>query len=228
MARYQNLLFDLDDTLLDYGAAEDHSLRTLFEEYDLQLTPEVKRTFQDYNVKMWQRYERGELDWQAMQVHLFGDYFKVYHQLKVDGRQVIEHYLDLLAGNHQLVPGTRTIMPYLKKQGYSIYAVTNGQARVQRARMKDAHLRQYFDGVFISEIVGAQKPSKEMFDIVLDEIGGSPANTVMIGDSLSSDIQGGVNAHLDTGWYNPYGKRNTTRLKPTFEFHALRELQSIL
>ena len=108
MKRYQNLLFDLDDTLLDYGAAEDHSLQTLFAEYDLQLTPEVKRTFQDYNVKMWQRYERGELDWDAMQVHLFGDYFKVYHQLKVDGRQVIEHYLDLLAGNHQLVPGTRT------------------------------------------------------------------------------------------------------------------------
>lgn len=228
MRHYRNLLFDLDDTLLDYGAAEDHALQDLFAAYHLTLTPAVKRTFQDYNVKMWQRYERGELDWAAMQTHLFGDYFQVYHHLKVDGHQTIEQYLDLLADNHQLIPGTRTIMPYLKQQGYRVYAVTNGQARVQERRMKDAHLLQYFDGLFISEIVGAQKPSKEMFDIVLDKIKGSPADTLMIGDSLTSDIQGGVNAHLDTGWFNPSSKHNTTRLKPTFEFHALRELKQLL
>lgn len=228
MRHYQNLLFDLDDTLLDYGAAEEHSLQTLFDEYQLSLTPEVKRTFQDYNVKMWQRYERGELNWNAMQTHLFGDYFQVYHHLKVDGQRVIEHYLDLLGANHQLIPGTRTILPYLKERGYHIYAVTNGQARVQDQRMKDAHLLQYFDGIYISEILGAQKPSKQMFDLVLDDIDGHPSNCLMIGDSLTSDIQGGVNAHLDTAWFNPHGLHNPTKLKPTYEFHALRELKQML
>lgn len=228
MAHYQNLLFDLDDTLLDYGAAETHALEHLFNDFELKLTPRVKQVFQQYNVGMWQRYERGELSWDQLMDHFFADYFKVYHKLNVPGRKTIHTYLTYLSDNHQLIPGTRTVMDYLRRQGYRIFAVTNGQKIVQDKRLKDAHLLQYFDDIFISQVIGAQKPSKEMFDYVLTAIDGKPNNTIMIGDSLSSDIQGGVNAHLDTLWYNPQSIHNTTRLHPTFEVHRLTELKDIL
>ena len=85
-----------------------------------------------------------------------------------------------------------------------------------------------FDDIFISQVIGLQKPNKEMFDFVLQHINGHRNNTLMIGDSLSSDIQGGINAHLDTVWFNPHSLHNSTRLKPTFEIHHLTELKAIL
>ncbi|MFC2672685.1 HAD-IA family hydrolase, partial [Limosilactobacillus vaginalis] len=99
---------------------------------------------------------------------------------------------------------------------------------VQDQRLKDAKLLQYFDDIFISQVIGLQKPNKEMFDFVLQHINGHRNNTLMIGDSLSSDIQGGINAHLDTVWFNPHSLHNSTRLKPTFEIHRLTELKAIL
>ena len=228
MVHYQNLLFDLDDTLLDYGIAEDHSLKQLFTDFNLKLTPNVKRTFQEYNVGMWQRYERNELTWDQLMDHLFADYFKVYHKLNVPGGKTIKTYLTYLSNNHQLIPGTRTLLEYLKNKNYRIFAVTNGQKIVQDKRLKDAHLLQYFNDVFISQVIGVQKPSKEMFDYVLKQIDGNSTSTLMIGDSLSSDIQGGVNAHLDTVWFNPHSLHNTTRLKPTYEVHRLTELKELL
>ncbi|MCI1975510.1 MAG: YjjG family noncanonical pyrimidine nucleotidase [Limosilactobacillus sp.] len=228
MTAYQNILFDLDDTLLDYGAAEEHALQQLFQDFNLMLTPAVKRTFQEYNVGMWQRYERGELSWDQLMDHLFADYFKVYHKLSVSGRQTIKTYLTYLSDNHQLIPGTRTVLNYLKQNNYRVYAVTNGQKIVQDKRLKESKLLQFFDGIFISQIIGFQKPDKKMFDYVLTKINGQRANTIMVGDSLSSDIQGGFNAHLDTIWFNPHSIHNSTRLKPTFEIHRLTELKSLL
>lgn len=97
MPYYKNILFDLDDTLLDYGAAEDHALRQLFSDFNIPLTANTKRTFQNYNVNMWQRYERNELSWDQLMDHLFADYFKVYHKLNVPGRKTIKTYLHYLA-----------------------------------------------------------------------------------------------------------------------------------
>ncbi|WP_251574663.1 YjjG family noncanonical pyrimidine nucleotidase [Limosilactobacillus agrestimuris] len=228
MPYYKNILFDLDDTLLDYGAAEDHALRQLFSDFNIPLTANTKRTFQNYNVNMWQRYERNELSWDQLMDHLFADYFKVYHKLNVPGRKTIKTYLHYLSNNHQLVPGTRTVMQYLKENNYSVYAVTNGQKLVQDKRLKDSQLLQYFSGIFISQIIGFQKPKKEMFDYVLAKINGQQTNTLMIGDSLSSDVQGGINAHLDTVWFNPHSLHNPTRITPTFEIHRLTELKTIL
>ena len=228
MTAYQNILFDLDDTLLDYGAAESHALKQLFSDFNLKLTPTVKQTFQNYNVGMWQRFERNELTWDQLMEHLFADYFKAYHQLNVPGRETIQTYLKYLSNNHQLVSGTRTVMEYLKQKKDHVYAVTNGQKIVQDQRLKDAKLLQYFDDIFISQVIGLQKPNKEMFDFVLQHINGHRNNTLMIGDSLSSDIQGGINAHLDTVWFNPHSLHNSTRLKPTFEIHRLTELKAIL
>lgn len=177
---------------------------------------------------MWQRYERNELTWDQLMDHLFADYFKVYHKLNVPGRKTIKTYLTYLSNNHQLIPGTRTLLEYLKNKNYRIFAVTNGQKIVQDKRLKDAHLLQYFNDVFISQVIGVQKPSKEMFDYVLKQIDGNSTSTLIIGDSLSSDIQGGANAHIDTVWYNPHSLHNTTRLKPTYEVHRLTELKELL
>lgn len=227
MMTYHNLLFDLDDTLLDYEAAEDHALHQLFAEYDLKLTPATKRAFQSYNINMWQRFERNEFSWDQLMEHLFADYFKDYHQLSVPGKKTTQTYLSYLSNNHQLVAGTRTVMEYLKKRQYHVYAVTNGQKAVQYKRLKDARLLQYFDNIYISQSIGYQKPNKKIFDFVLRQINGQHNNTIMIGDSLSSDVQGGVNARLDTIWFNPHSLHNASHLKPTFEIHRLTELKKI-
>lgn len=117
----------------------------------------------------------------------------------------------------------------LKNYGYDLYVVTNGIKRVQIPRLADSHFAQFFSQIFISEEVGFQKPNKNFFDFVFENIEGSePQNSLIIGDSLTSDVLGGINAGIDTIWFNPKNNKNLVKYKASYTVNNLFEINNIL
>jgi len=146
--------------------------------------------------------------------------------LSADPEIVSPLYLRNLALGADLLDGALEVVSALKGR-YHLALVTNGLADVQRPRLGNSALANYFERVFISEELGAVKPTREYFEIVFENIGQPPKNKVLIiGDSLTSDMRGGVEYGIDTCWYNPAGK--TTELPVTYQISQLPELIKLL
>lgn len=224
LKNYQALFFDVDDTLLDFDAAENDALHLLFDEQGLPLTADLYADYETFNHGIWQAIETGKQDRQVLLNSRFSGFFAAYG-LRVDGIELEQRYQTLLSQNHQLIDGARNLLTHLKKS-YSLYVVTNGVSKTQYRRLQDSGLDKLFDKIFVSEDAGAQKPSPAFFDYVFARLPQFHAKDgLIIGDSLNSDIRGGQIAGLDTCWYNPGNKANRSGLTPTYEVHHLSDLQ---
>ncbi|GAA4713897.1 YjjG family noncanonical pyrimidine nucleotidase [Brevibacillus fulvus] len=227
MGKYKTLLFDADDTLLDFRAAEDEALRSLFAEQNITLTPEVKARYQQINQGLWRAFEEGKIDREEVLNTRFALLFKEWGQ-EVDGAVLEESYRRYLEDGHQLIEGALELITSLQDK-YDLYIVTNGTSGTQHKRLRASGLFPLFQNIFVSEDTGFQKPMKEYFDYVFARIPGfSVEQGLIIGDSLSSDIKGGNLAGLDTCWFNPTQKPNETSIAPTYQIRRLKELYEIL
>ncbi|MEC0093498.1 YjjG family noncanonical pyrimidine nucleotidase [Paenibacillus macquariensis] len=227
MKKYRTLLFDVDDTLLDFGEAERLALRLLFEDQEMPLTSELEAHYKRINHGLWRSFEEGKLDRDEVVNTRFSILFKEYGQ-EVDGALLENKYRSYLEEGHQLLHGAFELITDLQHQ-YDLYIVTNGVSKTQDRRLRDSGLHPLFKDIFVSEDTGFQKPMKEYFDYVFARI---PNFTVdkglIIGDSLSADIKGGQLAGLDTCWFNPDMLPNNTGIVPTYEIQHLDELYEIL
>lgn len=150
------------------------------------------------------------------------------HGLSMSGEEAEDAYRVWLGEGAYLMEGAVEILDYLKER-YPLYVVTNGVGATQRKRLKASGLDKYFRDIFISEEAGSQKPQKEFFEYCFAHIKeAGPEEMMVIGDSLTSDIQGGVNAGIDTCWFNPQGKENRKRISVTREIRRLSELKAFL
>lgn len=226
MNKYSTLLFDLDDTILDFSKGEQVALRTLFEEMEVK---DVNNVIDDYvvlNKSLWNDLEKGLIDRDYLLNNRFYMLFKKYN-IEVDGEEVekrYRHYLDL---QHDCIDGAKELLNNLCE--YKIYLITNGVSKTQLKRIKDANLEHYFTEVFVSESIGHQKPSIEYFNEVMKKIFDFKSRkTLIVGDSLTADIKGGILAGIDTCWFNPNRIKNMTDVKPTYEINRLEELNAIL
>lgn len=227
MKDYQTLLFDIDDTLLDFGASENAALQALFNEQQLILTDDIKQRYQTINQGLWRDFEKGNISREQVVNTRFSLLFSEYGQ-QVDGPLVEKKYRAYLNEGHQLIPGAMSLIKALQKD-YSLYVVTNGVSKTQYKRLTDAQLLPLFKDIFVSEDTGYQKPMKEYFHYVFDRIPNlNPDTTLIIGDSLTSDIQGGYLAGIDTCWFNPKQLPNTTTFIANHEIHDLTELLTLL
>jgi 2-haloacid dehalogenase len=227
LKKYQTLLFDVDDTLLDFRAAEKLALCLLFEDQNIPLTTEIEAQYKKINHDLWKSFEEGKLDRDEVVNSRFSLLFKEYGQ-SVDGTLLEKKYRSYLEEGHQLVNGAFELISDLHTQ-YDLYIVTNGVSKTQDKRLRDSGLYPLFKEVFVSEDTGFQKPMKEFFDYVFERIPHfSAKNGLIIGDSLSSDIKGGQLAGLDTCWFNPDMKPNDNQIIPTYQIKKLDELYQIL
>lgn len=227
MKKYQTLLFDVDNTLLDFGAAEDLALRLLFEGQDMPLTAEAEAHYKQINQGLWRAFEEGKIDRDEVLNTRFSVLFEAYGQ-EVDGTALDNKYRSYLEKGHQLIDGAFELITNLQHQ-YDLYIVTNGVSKTQYKRLRDSGLYPLFKGIFVSEDTGYQKPMKEYFDYVFARIPNfSVDQALIIGDSLSADIKGGQLAGIDTCWFNPNMKLNDTDLAPTYQIQQLDELYQIL
>lgn len=224
---YKFLLFDLDDTLFDFDAAEDTALSTMFHKIGVTLTPELKAHYTEFNQHLWEMYERSELTRAELLRIRFKRFFE---KMALDdrGEDVDKLYRESLAQQHQLLPQSKTLLATLSKR-YRIFAVTNGIAKTQVKRLAEAKIDHYFDDIFISELVGHQKPQKAFFDYTFAHIANfDQKQALLIGDSLSADILGGQNAQVDTVWFNPQHQINHTTIRPTYQINTLMALDQLL
>lgn len=224
--RYNTLLFDVDDTILDFKAAELQGLSKLFGNHGYELSDELLNSYQTLNQQLWKDYEENKRTREEVLNTRFGLFFEQLGK-KVDSAAVEKEYRQYLNQGAQRLGNSLEIIADLSDKA-NLYVVTNGVAKTQYQRLEAAQLLPYFKEIFVSETIGYQKPRVEFFDHVFRHIPKVDlSKTVIIGDSLSSDIQGGINAGIDNIWLNPHGQ-NSDKIQPTYMIQTLDELYEIL
>lgn len=226
MSKYTTLLMDLDNTLLDFFKSEKESIKSVFLELNLDASEETLQLYSNINDSFWKRFERGEIAIKDIYVGRFVEFLKVTNQT-ADPVFINERYFYYLSQSVFKLPFYDETVSYLQNKGYDIYIITNGAASNQHSRIKISGLDKIISGLFISEEMGAQKPEKAFFDIVFKNITEKDKSKMLvIGDSVTSDILGGINAGLDTCLIN--SNADCTKIKPTYKLNNLLELKNIL
>lgn len=223
----RNVLFDLDDTLFDFHKAEKIALTKTLVHFGIDPTEETLALYSTINAAHWKRLELGEISREEVKVGRYRDLFETIG-VECDPVKATAYYESMLAIGHYFMPGAPELLEELYRK-YRLYIVSNGTAKVQEGRIGSSGIAKYMDGIFISQILGANKPDKQFFDICFAEIPDfSLSETVIIGDSLSSDIKGGINAGITTVWFNPKGIENDSDIKPDYTIKELSEVPGLL
>lgn len=220
------LFLDLDDTILDFHKAERLAISKTIREFGVEPTEEVLARYHQINCWHWEQLELGKLTRAEVLVNRFGALFE---ELGAEADAVLcarayEHNLSI---GHYFLPGAEEAVDRLSKK-YRLFLASNGTASVQKGRMTSANLYRFFDKVFVSQEIGHNKPSKAYFDACFSQIPGfDPSKAIIVGDSLTSDIQGGINAGIKTVWVNP-SHAASDKIKPDYEIEALHQLEALL
>lgn len=223
----RNVLFDLDDTLFDFHKAEKIALTKTLVHFGIDPTEETLALYSTINAAHWKRLEFGEISREEVKVGRYRELFKTIG-VECDPVKATAYYESMLAIGHYFMPGAPELLEELYGK-YRLYIVSNGTAKVQEGRIESSGIAKYMDGIFISQVLGANKPDKQFFDICFAEIPDfSLSETVIIGDSLSSDIKGGINAGITTVWFNPKGIENDNDIKPDYTIKELSEVPGLL
>lgn len=223
----KNILFDLDDTLLDFKMAERVALTKALNELGISVDDYIVSQYSKYNISQWKRLELGEITREQVKVNRFK---LLFDELKLDlsPERATALYEDNLCIGHYFMDGAPEILEELSVN-YNLYLVSNGAKRVQDSRLASAGISEYFKGIFISEIVGYEKPNREFFDYCFSRIQDfKREETIIIGDSLSSDIKGGINAGIKTVWFNHRGDDNSNDTTPDYVVKHLSEIKAVL
>ena len=225
---YKFLLFDLDHTLLDFDAAEDVALTQLLKEEGVEDIQAYKSYYVPMNKTLWKDLEQKKITKADLVNTRFSNLFAHFGTEK-DGVYLAERYQFFLSKQGQIFPGVENLLKTLIHYGYELYAATNGITFIQTGRIEHSGIAPFFKEIFISEQLHTQKPDAEFYEKIGALIPNFYKNhALMIGDSLSADIQGGNNAGIDTVWYNPYHLDNNTQAQPTYEAHSYEDLLDCL
>ncbi len=229
--KYKHLFFDLDHTLWDFDANAKITLTEIYSFFNLKelgVEPfeEFYKKYLHHNEILWNRYHKGyitgeELKWKRMWRTLLE--FKIGDEKLA--RDLSRKFLELLPVKKQLFPHTIEILDYLVERKYQLHMITNGFEKVQWSKLENSGLGLYFGHVITSESSNSLKPRKEIFDFALQKTGATLANSIMLGDNLDADIQGAINAGMDTVFVNHIN--TTTSLLPTYTITHLKELENI-
>lgn len=225
----KTLLWDVDGTLLDFTKSEEYGIRKCFEKFGLgECTDKMLARYSKINRKYWGMLERAEITKQQVLIERFVEFF--------ESENINFNNVDEFNDEYQISLGDKSFpcknaietVTALKGK-YKQYAVTNGTIVAQQRKLKQSGLINIFDDVFISDEIGYEKPNIQFFNAVQEKIGNFNKNEVMIiGDSLSSDMQGGNNAGILCCWYNPHNAVNKNDIKIDYEIKDIADILKIL
>ena len=220
------LFLDLDDTILDFHKAERIAIGKTIGDFGVEPTEEVRLMYHEINKWHWEQLELGRLTREEVLVNRFGVLFEKLGKT-VDAVACARAYEKNLSQGHWFLPGAEEAVDALSKK-YRLFLASNGTASVQKGRMTSANLYRFFETVFVSQEIGHNKPSKAYFDACFADIPGfDKEKAIMVGDSLSSDIRGGINAGIKTVWVNPDHKA-CGEIRPDYEIEYLSQLEALL
>ncbi len=227
MKKYDTILFDADGTLFDFLASEREALILALRRFFVDVDEEGIKLYSQINDSLWKALERGEIEKDVLRVRRFEIFGREYG-FTCDFDALSYAYTDALTEQMFMIDGAVDICRSLSKK-YRMYIVTNGIEYVQRTRFERSPIKDFFDGVFISGEVGYEKPDIRFFKTVEDRIPDfSKEKTIIIGDSLTSDMKGGLNFGIDCCYYNPEGKKPPENMAIKYTITELSELLEIL
>lgn len=225
--KYEYLLFDADDTLLDFKRSEREALSDSLLKFGIEPTDELISAYSEINDSLWKLLEKGGIEKNKLRVRRY-EIFTERFGLDVDPARLAVEYTDRLSEKSFLVDGALSLCRKLYGK-YRLFIITNGIKSIQESRLGASPIKKYIEKSYISEEVGFEKPSSGYFDFIKSDIKGFEADkALVIGDSLTSDISGGIAAGIDTCWFNPRNKILPAGITPMYEIHALGELFAIL
>ena len=221
------ILIDLDNTILDFNAAEHAALTKALTELGVPADEDTLRRYHEINIQHWEMLEDGLLTREEVLVKRFEALFRE-RGIEADAFRTQEQYESNLSVGHWFVPGAPELLEALHGK-YRLFICSNGTGSVQDGRIASAGLAPYFEDIFISERIGGNKPERGFFEACFARIPGFRRERALIlGDSLTSDIRGGKNAGILTCWYNPQGKDNPGAIRPDWEIRALEQFPALL
>ncbi len=226
---YKYLLWDIDGTVLDFLASEAYAIRFLFEKYSIgECTDEMIEMYSQINLKYWQKLEKNELTKPQILIGRFKEFFGIIGVDDSIAEDFNRDYQVALGDYIKFVDKAEDVLSRQKGK-FTLVAVTNGTKIAQEKKLRLSGLDKVFDAIFISENVGSEKPNKEYFDYVFENLGINDKNEVLIiGDSLTSDMKGGQNAGIDTCWFNPSHNPNTAGIPVKYEIDDLEKIMKIV
>lgn len=224
--KYKMIIFDADETLFDFSKSEEFAFQSAMKENEIPFENHHLSIYKEINIAIWQEFEKGLITQTELKIERFNRFFKAINVTK-DAQFFAESYMNNLAQASFLFEGAIELIQDLSKT-HRLIIITNGLTRVQKIRIAKSVIAPYFEKIIISEEIGYAKPDpmiliKGLEDMILP----SKEEIVIIGDSLTSDIQGGINFGIDTVWYNPLRLKNTKEIKPTYEISNLKEIHEI-
>ena len=221
------ILMDLDNTILDFNAAEHAALSRALTELNVSFDEEMLRRYNAINIQHWEMLENGLLTREEVLVKRFEALF-LERGVEADAFRTQELYESKLSEGHWFMPGAEALLETLHGK-YRLFICSNGVGSVQDGRIASAGIAPYFEDVFISERIGGNKPERAFFDACFARIPDfSRERTLILGDSLTSDIRGGINAGIRTCWFNPRGKENRGPVCPDWEIRRLEDFPPLL
>lgn len=223
------ILWDIDGTLLSFKLAERAAIRACFERFGLgEITDGMLAEYSAINARYWKRLELGELTKPQVLRGRFEEFFRAYGLDTGCVDDFNAEYQVRLGETVVFNDNAKELVERLRGRVRQ-YAVTNGTLVAQRGKLKNSGLDRLLDDVFISDVVGVEKPGKAFFDAVFAAIGTyEPDEVLIVGDSLTSDIKGGNNAGILCGWYNPDGAPVPEDLRVDYDIRDLNAVELIL
>ena len=221
------VLLDLDNTILDFDKAEKTALGRAFTALGVAYDEALLKRYNAINIQHWEMLEDGLLTRDQVLVKRFEALYREYG-IEADADRSQALYEHLLSEGHWFLPGAEELLETLAGE-YRLFLCSNGSAQVQEGRIASAGIAPYFERIFVSEHMGANKPEKRYFDLCFAAIPDfDRQRTIILGDSLTSDIRGGVNAGILSCWYNPKRRGNTGPIRPDYEIAELSAFRPLL
>lgn len=222
------ILFDLDNTLLDFTQSAEIAFSKTLKHLGIEEKEQHLGLYEEVNSICWKQFENNEITAVEIRKRRFQMFFErigvVHNSLEAN-----TFYLNCIVENHFFIEGAVEVLEDLKMRGLKLAIITNGLKEVQRPRIAKTNLNQYFEKIIVSDEIGYAKPHHEFFEFTFNQIGfPDKEKTMVVGDSLHSDIKGGNNFELETCWFNPKNKNNNTEVRPHIEIENLSQIISLL
>jgi 2-haloacid dehalogenase len=222
----RTILFDLDDTLLDFKWAEKRALSHTLLSYGIEPSQSVTSRYSEINSEYWRELERGRLTREEVMLFRFQRLFEEIN-VECSAEEFSRQYESNLAnGDNKVIEGAEGLLEGLRGK-FVLSVASNGTRRIQSKRLTNSGLKHYFDHIFISEDIGVNKPSAKFFDRCLERSGFQAREALMVGDRIASDIKGAVAAGVSSVWFNPSGTVNNTGIHPDYEVGTLSEIAAL-
>lgn len=223
----RHIFMDVDNTLLDFNKAEAIAVEKTLSALSIPHSPEVISRYSQLNLAQWKLLEQGKLTRDQVKVRRYQLLFKELG-IQASADEAARIYEKLLGTGHYFMDGAEDVLSALYGS-FHLYLATNGTAAVQKSRLKSAGIEPFFDQIFISEELGYNKPEPEFFKGCFERIPGlKKEEAVMVGDSLTSDILGGLRAGIRTIWFNRDQREAPGEIRPDYVITDLRELPGLI